>query len=212
VLALTIAAVAATGVSAHRLDEYLQAARLAIDADRVELQLDLTPGVAVAQAIIADVDRNGDGLLAPDERSAYVREVLSAIELDVDGRPLRVQPIAFHFPDLEALRTGESTIRLQSGANLPAMSDGAHRLFFRNTHRPEVSVYLANVLVPDSGRIAITAQRRHADQHDLTIDYVVHPVPRTSTSIGVAGTIAIAAVLIGLVIRRSRAGRPADTA
>ena len=50
-LALTIAAGAATHLSAHRLDEYLQAARLGIDPDRVELQLDLTPGAAVPARI-----------------------------------------------------------------------------------------------------------------------------------------------------------------
>ena len=43
-LALTIAGGA--GVSAHRRDEYLQAARLAIDPGRVQLELDLTPGIA----------------------------------------------------------------------------------------------------------------------------------------------------------------------
>ena len=32
-------------VSAHRLDEYLQAARIGIDPERVQIELDLTPGV-----------------------------------------------------------------------------------------------------------------------------------------------------------------------
>ena len=37
--------------SAHRRDEYLQAACLAIDPDRVELALDLTAGIAVAEVV-----------------------------------------------------------------------------------------------------------------------------------------------------------------
>ena len=36
------------GAFAHRLDEYLQAARIAVDNGRVDLDLDLTPGAAVA--------------------------------------------------------------------------------------------------------------------------------------------------------------------
>ena len=34
--------------AAHRLDEYLQATRLSIDIDRVDLEIDLTAGSAMA--------------------------------------------------------------------------------------------------------------------------------------------------------------------
>ena len=39
--------------SAHRLDEYLQAARLSLAHTRVELEIDLTPGASVADGIIS---------------------------------------------------------------------------------------------------------------------------------------------------------------
>ncbi len=71
VLALTTAIVAVAEVSAHRRDEYLQAARLAIDPGGVQLELDLTPGIALAEAIIADIDRNRDGALSQDEQRDY---------------------------------------------------------------------------------------------------------------------------------------------
>ena len=67
-------------MSAHRRDEYLQAARLAIDPGGVQLELDLTPGIALAEAIIADIDRNRDGSLSDDEQRAYGRLVLSCAE------------------------------------------------------------------------------------------------------------------------------------
>jgi hypothetical protein len=38
----------ASTASAHRRDEYLQAARIAVGPDRVRIELDLTPGMAVA--------------------------------------------------------------------------------------------------------------------------------------------------------------------
>ncbi len=63
-LALTAAVAISTAASAHRRDEYLQAARLAVEPGRVELELDLTPGIAVSAATIADIDRDRDGVLS----------------------------------------------------------------------------------------------------------------------------------------------------
>jgi hypothetical protein len=175
---LTVVAIGAE-VSAHRLDEYLQAARIAIDPDRVEIQLDLTPGVAVAGAVIADIDRDRDGRLSPDEKRAYVQQVLSGIALELDGHALRLEPATLSFPDVDAMRSGEDTIRLQLRAALPSVSEGPHRLSYRNNHRRDVSVYLANALVPESGRVAVRAQLRDTDQRDLTVAYTLRAVPDT---------------------------------
>ncbi len=204
-LALTTAFVAVADVSAHRRDEYLQAARLAIDPDGVQLELDLTPGIALAEAIIADIDHNRDGALSADEQHAYGSLVLSSLQLDVDGTPVRVQLAATIFPDVEAMRRGEGTIRLQSTATLPRLSMGRHQLLFRNRHHRDRSVYLANALVPGSDDVAVTAQRRDGDQTELTIDYVLRVGPATSTDWLVLGGIAAAMVLV-LGIRRSRSG------
>jgi hypothetical protein len=48
VLLAAIVLAAGAGLSAHRHDEYLQAARIAIDPDGVRLELSLTPGIAVS--------------------------------------------------------------------------------------------------------------------------------------------------------------------
>jgi hypothetical protein len=191
-LALMIALGGGGGVSAHRLDEYLQAARLAIGSDRVEIALDLTPGIALAEAIVRDIDRNRDGALSKDEQRAYERLVLSALDLEADGRPLALQLSASDFPDVDAMRRGEGTIRLQTTATLPRLSIGPHELSFRNRHDTNRSVYLANALVPQSDRVEVTAQRRDGDQRELTIDYVVRRAPATSHAIRLLGTVAIA--------------------
>ena len=39
--------------AAHRLDEYLQAATISLEKDRVRAQLRLTPGIAVLQFVMA---------------------------------------------------------------------------------------------------------------------------------------------------------------
>src|SRR5215210_2258008 len=59
-LTLSLVLGAARSTSAHRLDEYLQATRLAIEPDRVEIALDLTPGIAVAESIVAEIDADGN--------------------------------------------------------------------------------------------------------------------------------------------------------
>ena len=172
-VAAMLAVASAIGLGAHRLDEYLQAARLAIEIDRIELQLELTPGVAVVDAILPDLDSDRDGRISVGERSAYVSTVTKAVTLEVDGHPLQAHPMASTFPDVAALRTGEGTITVRWAATLPKLSAGAHTVFFRNGHRRNVSVYLANALAPVNRRIAITAQRRDADQRELTIAYRV---------------------------------------
>lgn len=181
-LALTTALVGVAEVSAHRRDEYLQAARLAIDPGRVQVELDLTPGIALAKAILADIDRNGDGSLSAEEQRAYGSLVLGALELEVDGTRLPAQLGACSFPAPEAVRRGEGTIRLHAVGMLPRLSIGSHQLLFRNRHHPDRSVYLANALVPESAEVAVTAQRRDRDQKELIIEFVVRPTA-TSTSV-----------------------------
>jgi hypothetical protein len=194
----------AAQLSAHRRDEYLQAARLAIDPDAVQLQLDLTPGIAVAESVIADIDGDRDGTLSAGEQRAYAGLVLGAVRLEIDGRPLAAALTAAVFPDVEAMRRGEGTIRMQASASAPRLAAGPHHLLFRNSHHRDGGVYLANALVPDSERVAVTAQRRDAVQSELTIDYVLRaaPVPRTAAWL-LTGT----AVLMGLWMARLRRPR-----
>jgi hypothetical protein len=199
-LALVIVTGAAV-VSAHRQDEYLQAARLAIDPGRVQLELDLTPGIALAETILADIDRDRDGALSAEEQRTYGSLVLGALDLDVDGTRLAVPLSTSSFPGPEEMRRGEGIIRLHSAATLPPLSAGVHHLSFRNRHHPDRSVYLANALVPASDRVAVTAQRRDGDQRELTIEYVLHAAPARPGAVTLSSALAAAVVLAVLLMR-----------
>jgi hypothetical protein len=206
VLAATV--VLTGGVSAHRLDECLQAARIAIAPDHVALELDVTPGAAVAETLIADIDRDGDGDLSSAEQDAYVRQVLGSIDLAVDDRRLAVRNSSGNFPDVAALRRGEGTIALRSDARVPNLPAGAHRVQFRNRYRSDVSVDLANALVPESDRVAVLAQHRAADQRELTIDYRVDAKPGLPSTAWLLGALAA----LGLfVVRQPLRARTAAT-
>lgn len=172
-LAALAIAVAWAPVSAHRLDEYLQAARVGIDPDRVTVELDLTAGVAVAARVLADIDRDRDGRISPAEAQAYVDRVMSALAFDVDGVPLATHVTGTHFPDVDAIRAGEGTIRIDVAARTTHLSGGAHHFHFRNTHRGDISVYMANALVPSDERVRISDQQRDGDQRTLDVAYVL---------------------------------------
>ena len=191
--------------SAHRRDEYLQAARLAIDPDRVQIALDLTPGIAVAEGILTEIDRDANRAISAAEARAYSERVLSAIALDVDGMPLRVELVDSAFPTIDTVGRGEGTAHIQAVAPMPPLVDGLHHLRYRNTYRADIGVYLANALVPASDRVTVAAQRRDVDQRELIIDYTLRADPATRTRRGLSLGVCGALILIANVWwRRSR--------
>ena len=161
-------------LSAHRLDEYLQAARIGVGADRVHLELSLTPGIAVAERIIREIDRDGDGVLSEAEQRAYAERVLTAMTLRVDEAPtLRLRLAGSSFPDPASMRSGNGAISIRSEARLARLTAGPHHVVFRNNFVDDSSVYLANALVPDDDRVAVTDQERRVDQSELRIAFSV---------------------------------------
>ena len=206
-MSVTLVTASGMGVSAHRVDEYLQAARIAIDPDRVQLELDLTPGIALAETILADIDRDHDGSLSSEEQRAYGRLVLDALTVDIDGTPVRAELASAGFPGADEIRRGEGTVRLQLTAALPGLSSGVHHLRFRNRHHPDRSVYLANALVPASDRVSVTAQRRDANQTELTIDYTLRAAPVRPPAAWLLGGLVAATALSALAIRPLRSFR-----
>ena len=165
--------VASSNVSTHRRDEYLQAARIGVEPESVRIHLDLTPGIDVADGIIAMIDHDRDASLSREEQRAYASEIVGDLQITLDGAPLTLGLTSSAFPELSALRRGEGVIRLQVSATHPSLSAGAHQLLFRNRHLAGQSVYLANALAPEDARISVTEQRRDPYQRELTIGYAI---------------------------------------
>jgi hypothetical protein len=168
------------GASAHRRDEFLQAARISIDPDRVHIEVDLTAGISVADAVIRDLDRDNSGSISGIEARAYATAALREMRLELDQKALQMELVHVAVPDIDDIRKGEGAIRLELAAGVSALRAGSHQAFFLNTHRPEIGVYLANALVPVSPHVSIAAQRRDVTQREITIDYVVTATPSTS--------------------------------
>jgi hypothetical protein len=206
--ALLVAAMVAAltaAVSAHRLDEYLQAARIAIEPNGVQLELSLTPGIAVADSIVREIDTDGNSVLSAGEQRAYAQQVLSAIALRIDDTaPLHLDLIASNFPSMAAMRGGDTAITIRSKVVVSFLAAGPHRVFLRNHNVSANSVYLANALVPESDQVAVTGQERDGDQRELTIDFVIRGTPAASSRrwvwIGLVGALVLAVPMV----RRSR--------
>jgi hypothetical protein len=193
---VALAMILAGGVAAHRLDEYLQATLIGVTRDGVDIEINLTPGVAVLPVVMGAIDRNRDGQISPQEEQSYAAAVVHDLELRVDGRPEPLRLIESHFPSLEAMRGGLGTIRL----NLRADRAG-HELRFENHHLPTVSVYLVNCLASQDKGLLVGKPERDEAQRSIRFAYSFADKPGAQPDPGwltqcafwlaVAGTLAV---------------------
>ena len=186
----------------HQLDEYLQATRIGVFEEHLTLEIDLTPGVAIANRVFAAVDRDGDGTLSPAERDQYVRQVIADVAVSVDGRPASIALGRSEWPTWDAMREGTGTIRLEAVVRTGVLDAGRHRVRVVNTHQPEMSVYLINALMPSDRSIGITSQRRDVQQHGIDLELDV-----TRRSATILWSFAIVGVC-GLVLAGRRTPGP----
>ena len=88
---------------AHRLDEYLQGTRISIEPGCIRVEMNLTPGAAVAESVIAAIDQDRDGEISSVESAAYAGGVVSsAIAGNRWWRPFsrsREIPVPLNNPD-----------------------------------------------------------------------------------------------------------------
>jgi hypothetical protein len=154
----------------HRLDEYLQATRLAFSRDRIVVELDLTPGVSVARQVFALIDRDGDNRVSPVEIAAYGQRVLQDVSLRIDGKVSTLTLVRAESPTWDEIREGLGTIRLEASAEAPLATYGRHRVVYDNAHQPAIGVYLVNALSPSLTGMTIGPARRDMLQRSIALD------------------------------------------
>ncbi len=191
-LALSLIGVAA----AHRLDEYLQATLIGVTRDGTDVEIQLTPGVAMLPVLMAVIDQDRDGRISPEEERAYVGRVAREVELRVDGVPAPLSLIESKFPAVEAMREGLGTIRMK----LRTARSG-HELRFENRHLPQVSAYLVNCLAAPLDGLVMKRQERDELQRSIEFEYSFGagaiPGPRTAwTALGPFWPAAIGMLLV----------------
>ncbi|MGE3309770.1 MAG: hypothetical protein AB7O66_07355 [Limisphaerales bacterium] len=163
----------ATNALAHRLDEYLQAIRIAVTTNRLEVAVDLTPGVAVAKEVLAEIDKNRDGQVADAEAKSYARRFFADLKLDLDGTAITLTSSNSVFPAMAELRTGHGVIRLRAATSIGALATGRHSLTLTNLHLPAISVFLVNALRPVDRSVEILRQTRNQIQSEYRLEFDV---------------------------------------
>ena len=154
------------GAAAHRLDEYLQATLIGVTRDATEVEIQLTPGVAMLPVLMAVIDQDRDGRISSEEERAYVGRVAREVELRVDGVPAPLSLIESRFSTIEAMRAGLGTIRMK----LRTARSG-HALRFENRHLPQISAYLVNCLAAPTDGLVVRRQKRDQAQRSIEFEY-----------------------------------------
>lgn len=161
--------------SAHRLDEYLQATRVSLAPEGVQIELDLTPGVAVATSVFPLIDRDGDRVVTALEIEAYARSVLRDLSLHVDGRAYPLTLARAECPTWPELEDGIGTISIVASAAAGLRRRGAHHVRYENFHRRDIGVFLVNALVPADREISIVGQARDPGQRRFDLNVSIGP-------------------------------------
>ena len=201
----------ATPAFAHRVDEYLQAATISVEKDRVALQLRLQPGTEVFSKVLALIDTDRGGTVTEAELRAYAERVAKDLSLSVDGTRLPLRLVSSRMEALEALQDGRGTIELSFDAAV-ARGGGDRTLVFENHHQRAMAEYLVNALVPRDPGIRLGAQQRSYDQSVYRLGYAQAGVatgpPTISRSTGIFGWLAAGALLLvaRFATARQRAG------
>ena len=161
---------------AHRLDEYLQATRIAVTTNRIELTFELTPGAAVAKPVIELLDPDRDGRVAGDEGTAYAQRFLKDLHIGLDGKAVALSVTAATFPALHEIRSGTGVIRIRGTSMVGPLDAGSHSLTLTNRHLPAISVYLVNALQSRDPAVEIGRQTRDNLQTSYRLEFRVRPV------------------------------------
>ncbi len=185
-----------TAAFAHRLDEYLQATLVAIEPGDIQLQMNLTPGVAVAEQVLALIDRDHDGVISTNESRAYAEMLKRDLALRVDGHDAPLKLESFTFPKPAELRTGSGIILVDFSVRPGPFTPGTHRLTLENRHLPAISVYLFNAMRPRSGLIQITGQKRNETQSTGEIAFDFHGPPGADRRAGTASVVGLFVVAL----------------
>jgi hypothetical protein len=171
--AIVLTLLTPAAADAHRLDEYLQAARVSLARDRIVVELDVTPGATLAADVVAQIDRDHDDAISPIEASAYAQSVLASLVVELDGRSVEMTLTRVEAPTIGEMRAGLGTIQLRAAGKVESVGPGRRRLYFRNDHRLGASAYLVNALLPEDEDFRIAEQSRDPRQHSLRVEYDV---------------------------------------
>jgi len=197
-----------SAVFAHQLDEYLQATLVTVEPGGIRLQINLTPGVAVAEKVLTLIDRDNDGLISTNEAATYAELLRGDLVARVDQRNVELKLRALDFPAPAELRTGWGIIQMEFAVTPGPLAAGAHVFTLENGHLNGISVYLFNAAQPSSGLIKISRQNRNETQSLGEIEFTyappLDPLAWPKHFVWAAGALLAAIAAAWLAVKTSR--------
>lgn len=173
---------AAGPASAHPTDEIVQQVYVTPARSGLTVELDITPGVLVASGFAGSLDLDHDGVLGPGEISTHVAAVEAAVQVQVDGEAVDLQPTDVSYPPLDVLAAGADAVRLTWTGVLPS---DARDLRIHDGYDPGAvpKVQMSVLVAPDPVPLGAIA---HADRNrSLTVAFdaggAATPEPAPST-------------------------------
>lgn len=165
-------ALAPMTAQAHPVDEVVQNSYLTLRPNQIALQLDISPGVAVAGRVLRSLDANGDRRISDSESRAFGSLVLRSSSLTLDGKPAAWRLESVAAPALDNIRQGGDTIKIHAVADR-AETAGPHSFDYLNRYNPAETQASANVFLQPGGgwRYAVTGQTRGPGGRGLTVRY-----------------------------------------
>jgi hypothetical protein len=178
----------------HVLDEYVQSTLVAIEPGDIRLKINLTPGIEIAERVLNEIDRNGDGVVSRDESASYAEMLRQDLIVRLDGREIPLMVTASNIPPLDELRSGDGIIQMEFSVHPITFGGGTHQLTLENRHFSSLGVYLLNAARPQSTLIRIAKQHRNANQSRGEIEFTYEAV--RPISVAVAGLFACVALAL----------------
>lgn len=164
--------------TAHPNDEVLQQVYLTPDAERLTIQVDLTPGVLVSPRFAGTLDTNDDGTLSQNEIDSHVDSVHSVLHAEADGQTLALAVTDRRYPPLDLLAAGGGTITLTLSAPLPTKAD---RLTVTDDYEPGAKTIVQMSVLSAADPIDL-GPITHAD-NGRTVGVALHRVAGTGTTV-----------------------------
>jgi hypothetical protein len=200
-----VLAIAPGRAAGHVLDEYLQSTLVFIEPTESRLQINLTPGIDVADKVLSEIDRDVDDVISVAEAGNYLARLKSDLTARLDGRVVELRVTESRFPDVAELRTGHGVIQVEFALPATRLAGGLHQIVFENRHWPSIGAYLFNAALPGSKLVQVARQIRNQNQSLAEIEFEVR-VAAASGDLD-AGMLVVAGALLFVIVVGLVAGR-----
>lgn len=170
--ALLLALLHPGGAHAQQRDQVLQSMTVELAPGRLAIQVQVTPGAAMADDLLGLIDLDGDAMISPLEQRYFTSYLRDSWRFKLDGEMLPMRPVSARFPDAGQMRAGNGTIFLAFEAPIPG-DDLPHRLLLEQHNAPQIKgrIYRVDTLASHDLRVQLLDQQRNQDQSQYMLDF-----------------------------------------